>query len=198
MRTTVLNPSTARRGTIAHRVAASRRGPGNAVSVYTFTVPAVPAEVPVARKRATCVLRDWGLHEDGLNTAALVISELVGNAARHAIPHSARTTVMLTRTGTTLALAVHDEHPFLPQPLPTGDPGQECGRGLMIVDSLAREAGGALQIRRVPARGKEVRALFPAADSADTADLAACLAAACPVMHFQRRSTGDRRAVHHG
>ncbi|MFF3324552.1 ATP-binding protein [Streptomyces sp. NPDC002889] len=149
-------------------------------------MPAIPAEVSVARKRAARVLRDWGLHEDGLHTASLVISELVGNVARHAVPHAARTTVTLTRTGTTLALAVHDEHPFLPEPLPTADPGQDCGRGLLIVDSLAREAGGALQVCPVPARGKEIRAVFPAAVCADLADLAACLADACPVMHFQR------------
>ncbi|MEW2085168.1 ATP-binding protein [Streptomyces sp. NPDC005283] len=176
----------ARRSTVAQRVPAPRCGPGKAVSMYAFTVPAVPAEVPVARKRAARVLRAWGLHEDGLDTAALVISELVGNAARHAAPHSARTTVILTRTGTTLALAVHDEHPFLPQPPTTTDPGRDCGRGLMIVDSLAREAGGALRVSRMPTHGKEVQAFFPAAVSADSADLAACLAAACPVMHFQR------------
>jgi anti-sigma regulatory factor (Ser/Thr protein kinase) len=182
MRTTVSNPSAARRESIAHRVLASRRAPGNAVHV--FSVPAVPAQVSAARRRAARVLREWGLHDDGLHTAALVISELVGNAARHAVPRSVRTTVTLTRTGTTLVLAVHDEHPFLPEPPLTADPGQDCGRGLMIVDSLAREAGGTLQVRRVPVRGKEVRAVFPATDSADHADLAACLAGACPVMHF--------------
>lgn len=186
MRTTVSKQSTVRRGTVAHCVPAPRRGPGKSVFLYAFTVPAIPAEVPGARRRTARVLRDWGLHEDGLHTAALVISELVGNAARHAAPHSPRATVTLTRTGTALSLAVYDEHPFLPQPLPTADPGRDCGRGLMIVDSLAREAGGALQVCPVPARGKEIRAVFPAADSADTADLAACLADACPVMHFQR------------
>lgn len=187
MRTTVLNPSASRRCTHAHRVPASRPDPGNAVCVYAFTVRAVPAEVPVARKRAARVLRDWGLHEDGMHTASLVISELVGNAARHAVPYSARTTVALTRTGTMLALAVHDDHPFLPLPQLEADPGRDCGRGLMIVESLAREAGGALQVRPMPERGKEIQAVFPAADSADSADLAACLAAACPVMHFQRK-----------
>ncbi|MGW1490470.1 ATP-binding protein [Streptomyces sp. NPDC002402] len=187
MRTTVSNPSAARRRTHTHRVPASRPKPGNAVCVYGFTVLAVPAEVPVARKRATGVLRDWGLHEDGLHTASLVISELVGNAARHAVPESARTTVTLTRTGTTLALAVHDDHPFLPRPQLRADPGRDCGRGLMIVDSLAREAGGALHVRPMHTHGKEIQAVFPAADSADSADLAACLAAACPVMHFEHQ-----------
>ncbi|WP_328393048.1 ATP-binding protein [Streptomyces sp. NBC_00390] len=190
MRTTVSNPSAARRGTVAHRVLTSRRGPGDAACVHVFTVSAEAAEVPVARRRVARVLREWGLHDDGLHTASLVISELVGNAARHAVPYSARTTVMLTRTGTTLVLAVHDEHPFLPQPPLAADPGQDCGRGLMIVDSLAREAGGTLQVRRAPVRGKEVRAVFPAADAADSADLATCLADACPVMHFLPHATG--------
>ncbi|TQK42738.1 histidine kinase-like protein [Streptomyces sp. SLBN-118] len=187
MLTTVSNPYAARRGTHTHRVPAARPDPRNAVRVYAFTVRAVPAEVSVARKRAARVLWDWGLHEDGLHTASLVISELVGNAARHAAPHSVRTTVALTRTGTMLALAVHDDHPFLPLPRLQADPGQDCGRGLLIVESLAREAGGALQVRPMAERGKEIQAVFPAADSADSADLAACLAAACPVMHFQRQ-----------
>ncbi|MFE7776144.1 ATP-binding protein [Streptomyces sp. NPDC057445] len=168
----------------AQCVAATRRGPGNAVSVHAFTVPAVPAGVPAARRRTARVLRDWGLHHEGLDTASLVISELVGNVTQHAARCSPRATVTLTRTGTMLALAVHDEHPYLPQPLPA-DPGQECGRGLLIVDGLARESGGALQVRRVSERGKEVRAVFLAAGS-NGADLAACLAGSCPVMHFRR------------
>lgn len=186
MRTTVSNPPAARCDTRAPRIPASRRTPGHGVSLYAFTVPAAAAEVPLARRRAARVLREWGLHEDGLQTAALVISELVGNVVRHAAPHAARTTVTLTRTRTTLTLAVHDEHPFLPQPPSDADPGRDCGRGLMIVDSLAREAGGALQIDRAPTHGKEVRAVFPAAESADGADLSACVAVACPVMHFRR------------
>ncbi|WP_208867733.1 hypothetical protein [Streptomyces wuyuanensis] len=65
---------------------ASCRPPGRAVFVHAFGLPAVPAAVPGARRRAARVLRDWGLCEDGLHTASLVISELVGNAARHAVP----------------------------------------------------------------------------------------------------------------
>ncbi|MFE7776049.1 ATP-binding protein [Streptomyces sp. NPDC057445] len=84
----------------------------------------------------------------GLDAASLVISELVGNVAQHAARCSPRATVRLTRTGTMPAPAVHDEHPYLPRPLPA-DPGQECGRGLLIVDGLALESGGALQVRRV-------------------------------------------------
>ncbi|WP_327129459.1 ATP-binding protein [Streptomyces sp. NBC_01727] len=164
-------------GITAHRCPFSHRRPGNSVFVYAFSVPAIPAAVPTARKRAARVLRDWGLHEDGLYTASLVISELVGNAVQHAVSYSARTTITLTRRRTTLVLAVHDEHPFLPQPVPTTNPGRESGRGLMIVDSLAREAGGALQVRPAP-HGKEMRVIFPAADFTDSADLAVCLPAA--------------------
>ncbi|MGY4920695.1 ATP-binding protein [Streptomyces sp. 900116325] len=142
---------------------------------------------PTARKRAARVLWAWGLHEDGLCTALLVISELVDNAVQHAVSYSGRPTITLTRRRTNLVLAVHDEHPFLPQPVPTANPGRECGRGLMIVDSLVREAGGALQVRRAP-RGNEVRAVIPAADFTDSADLAVSLPAACPVMHLQRPS----------
>lgn len=103
------------------------------------------------------MLREWGLREDGLHTAQLVISELVGNAVRHAVPHTTRATVKLARTSATLTLTVHDGHPALPRLRFAADPEQDGGRGLMIVDCLAREAGGALQIRRTPRHGKEVR-----------------------------------------
>ncbi|MFJ6632754.1 ATP-binding protein [Streptomyces sp. NPDC091376] len=194
MRTIASNPPGTPCGAGPHRVPASRHGPGLAVSVHAFTVPATPGEVPAARRRAARVLREWGLCEDGLYTASLVISELVGNTVRHAVPHSDRTTVKLTRTRTALTLTVHDEHPFLPEPVFTADPGQDRGRGLMIVDTLAREAGGALQVGRVSERGKEVRAVFPATDCAphctDGAGAGACPADGCPVMHFRR----ERRA----
>ncbi|SDM01883.1 ATP-binding protein [Streptomyces wuyuanensis] len=96
----------------------------------------------------------------------------------------------LTRTGATLTLAVRDEHPALPEPRITADLEQDGGRGLMIVDCLTREAGGALRIRRMPSRGKEVRAAFRSADRAHGPHATACPPGRCPYMHFDtaRRS----------
>ncbi|WJY48703.1 ATP-binding protein [Streptomyces chengbuensis] len=177
------SPFTTRHGPAAPGAPASCRPPGRAVFVHAFCLPAVPAEVPGARRRAARVLREWGLREDGLHTAQLVISELVGNAVRHAVPHTTRATVRLTRTSATLTLTVHDGHPALPRLRFATDPEQDGGRGLMIVDCLAREAGGALQIRRTPSRGKEVRAIFRAADCAH-GHATACPAGLCPYMQF--------------
>ncbi|WP_432074917.1 ATP-binding protein [Streptomyces wuyuanensis] len=174
----------------APHVAASGRPPGRAVFVHAFGLPAVPAAVPGARRRAARVLREWGLCEEGLHTASLVISELVGNAVRHAVPDATRATVKLTRTGATLTLAVRDEHPALPQPRFSVDLEQDGGRGLMIVDCLTREAGGALQVRRMPSRGKEVRAVFRSADRAHVPHTTACPSGRCPCLRFDaaRRS----------
>ncbi|WP_327433265.1 ATP-binding SpoIIE family protein phosphatase [Streptomyces sp. NBC_01236] len=95
---------------------------------------------PIEVGRARAVVREqlhvWGLA--GLaDSAELMVSELVTNAVRHA--HSRQIELRLVR-GDTLLCEVDDDDNTLPTLLSAG-PGDEFGRGLRVVSTLAREWG---------------------------------------------------------
>lgn len=95
-----------------------------------------PSEVSRARDLVRDRLRDWGLDAVG-DTAVLLAGELVTNAVRHA--HGGRIGLRLVRSGRLLC-EVEDTGTTLPTLLSAG-PGDEFGRGLRIVTSLAGEWG---------------------------------------------------------
>ncbi|MER5302339.1 SpoIIE family protein phosphatase [Streptomyces lasiicapitis] len=95
-----------------------------------------PSEVSRARDLVRTRLRDWDL--DALtDTAVLLVSELITNAVRHA--RGGRIGLRLVRSGRLLC-EVEDDDATLPTLLSAG-PGDEFGRGLRIVTSLAKEWG---------------------------------------------------------
>ena len=89
-----------------------------------------------ARRFVEHALRSWRC-DDALDTAQLLVSELVSNAIRHA-----GTPVRLTlrREPGGLRVEVRDGAPGAPRPR-LADPDSEAGRGLFLVDHLAREWG---------------------------------------------------------
>ncbi|MEU4038682.1 ATP-binding protein [Streptomyces collinus] len=94
--------------------------------------------VRMVRRVTAARLRYCGL--DALvDDATVIVSELVTNA----IQHSGGTQVTLTMTvrNGVLHLAVHDEMPGGPAACVV-DSESERGRGLFLVDALAREHGG--------------------------------------------------------
>ncbi|MFF6994874.1 SpoIIE family protein phosphatase [Streptomyces sp. NPDC008313] len=95
-----------------------------------------PAEPSRARAAMREQLHAWGL--DVLaETAELLVGELVTNAVRHA--HGDRIGLRLVR-GDTLLCEVDDDDHTLPTLLSAG-PGDESGRGLRVVGTLAHEWG---------------------------------------------------------
>ncbi|MEV6168524.1 SpoIIE family protein phosphatase [Streptomyces sp. NPDC051954] len=95
-----------------------------------------PHEVGRARAAVREQLHDWGLA--GLaDVAELMVSELVTNAVRHS--HSRPIELRLVR-GDTLLCEVDDDDHELPTLLNTG-PGDDSGRGLRVISTLAREWG---------------------------------------------------------
>jgi serine phosphatase RsbU (regulator of sigma subunit)/anti-sigma regulatory factor (Ser/Thr protein kinase) len=95
-----------------------------------------PAEVGRARAAVREQLHQWGLA--GLaDTAELLVGELVTNAVRHA---RARPVDLRLVRGDTLLCEVDDDDHDLPSLLSAG-PGDERGRGLRVVSTLAREWG---------------------------------------------------------
>ncbi|NUR04006.1 MAG: SpoIIE family protein phosphatase [Streptomyces sp.] len=98
-----------------------------------------PQEVAHARRLVRAQLLHWGL-VDAVDTAELLVSELVTNAVRHATGD--RIGLRLVRTDALLC-EVTDAEPDLPALLAAG-PYDESGRGLRVVSRLAREWGASI------------------------------------------------------
>ncbi len=105
--------------------------------VVTASYPVDPACVAEARRMVAAAARRWG-HERMLVTdAELVASELAGNALLHA-----RTPweISVHRYGPMMQIAVRDGSHDLPAVLPP-DPARESGRGMHLIDKIARRWG---------------------------------------------------------
>ncbi|MGW7170324.1 SpoIIE family protein phosphatase [Streptomyces sp. NPDC054884] len=129
-----LNPRGGRKDDVALLMA--RLGGIAPRDVAEWRFPPDPAEVGRARAAVREQLHDWGLGETA-GHAELMVSELVTNAVRHS-RHSP-VTVRLVR-GDTLLCEVDDDDHELPTLLSAGS-GDEVGRGLRVVSTLAREWG---------------------------------------------------------
>ncbi|MFF0105851.1 SpoIIE family protein phosphatase [Streptomyces hirsutus] len=103
----------------------------------TWTVWRVPQAVGHARRFTRRTLRSWGVSED-LDTALLVVSELVTNALVHT---EGQVRLDLTLVGTRLRLAVADASPR--SPAKPNSIGWEAtgGRGILLVEALSAAWG---------------------------------------------------------
>lgn len=100
-----------------------------------------PFSAALARRLAAEQLAEWGL--DGLiDTAQLLVSEVVTNAVRHT---AGPILLSLTQYPTALRCDVEDSDPETPQHKP-GSEEAESGRGLVLLDALTMAWGS----RRTP------------------------------------------------
>lgn len=127
-----------------------------------------PRRVGLARAGLRKALAGWGLSELE-DSASLVLSELLTNAARHArVCHDWEIETRYLPDGTgTVRIEVHDASPSRPQ-VRDADPDSLDGRGLILVAALADEWG--VTERDDGAAGKVVwaRLSLPAATDTDT------------------------------
>lgn len=139
------------------RAGTARRKQNHGVSYAEFD--ALPTAPTRARHHAIAVLSEWRLLPEAIETAELLVSELVTNARAasghdHGQPGKAVTdqvSLTLSRLADRLVIEVADSNPDPPVP---ADPDTEAenGRGLMLVQALSKEWGHFL----LPAGGKVV------------------------------------------
>jgi PAS domain S-box-containing protein len=110
--------------------------PGPPQSSATVSLPAEPASAAAARRFVSKTLAEWG-HPEQLDTACLLVSEIVTNAVRHA---RAPLELRLHLTTAEIITEITDDSTHLPQ-RHLAEPDDEGGRGLMLVDMLATRWG---------------------------------------------------------
>ncbi len=100
--------------------------------------PAEARSVAQARSFTRRTLEAWGADEL-VDTASLIVSELVTNA----VVHTGTTARLILGLGTDLRIEVEDKHPGRTLPMVTNQPPDtsEHGRGLMITTSLSASWG---------------------------------------------------------
>lgn len=115
----------------------------------TIKLPAAPTSAAEARRfvRASLARSGHGAMEDA---ALLCVSELVANVSLHTDASECQVTIRMD-PGSVVIEVADDEAVELPSVEPWS-PVSEHGRGLRIVDALAREWG----VRRRPHQGKLV------------------------------------------
>jgi signal transduction histidine kinase len=116
--------------------------------------PASAEEVSAARGFVRGEVSGWGLDP---GDAALVVTELAANAVRHARSPFTVTVKRIDDAADAAVVEVTDTSPEMPA-LATPSPDATSGRGLLIVDLLARAWG----TRPEPGGGKTVWAEFEA------------------------------------
>jgi anti-sigma regulatory factor (Ser/Thr protein kinase) len=105
---------------------------------YELALPDDPTAPGRGRALLHRAAGEWGVDEDPLHDAAMVVTELVANAVDHARTPSTLTLAFDERG---LTIAVRDGNAAQgPRPRPV-DPGARRGRGLQMVEALAASWG---------------------------------------------------------
>jgi anti-sigma regulatory factor (Ser/Thr protein kinase) len=101
-------------------------------------LPLGPSSVAIARRAVRDVLRSWGFHDSAwLYDVTVVVSELVGNAVRHA---RSQVAVTLEAHDEQVTLSVADGSVYVPRPREFGDLAED-GRGFAIIGALTNRWG---------------------------------------------------------
>jgi serine/threonine-protein kinase RsbW len=107
-------------------------------STSVATVPRAPESSARLRSLLWTVFACWDCDGERLDDAALVLSELVGNAVRHASGDVVQ--VRLRRTHDVLRIAVQDGSTVGPAPR-VASVEDENGRGMLIIEALSLSWG---------------------------------------------------------
>ncbi|GAQ67863.1 ATP-binding protein [Streptomyces scabiei] len=108
----------------------------------TFRLPRSRQSVPRSRAALHAVLGGWGVSQDTLESAELVLSELVTNALRVPVPRDRQVGVRIARSSADglLRLEVSDAGAGKPE-VRVPDDEETGGRGLLLVEAMAHRWG---------------------------------------------------------
>lgn len=141
-----------------------RARPVNYEGTWRLTAPALDSSVPQLRHAVRDLVRrqQAPLTDDMLQGLLLILSELVTNSVRHAALLSPEIGVEVSLGSGWVRIAVEDAHPYRPKAL-EADPDQQHtgGRGLLLVKTIAAEAGGLCDVEQTGAGGKIIWAALP-------------------------------------
>lgn len=131
---------------------------------YSQSFPCEPSTAEIGRQLLRDVLGIW--HLDNLaDHAALIVTELIANAARHTPCDEIR--LMVERpSATRLRVGVLDRAPATLPALGEADVDDESGRGLLLIDAVADRWGYDLHGSGRRPWGKEVWAELRIKDGA--------------------------------
>ncbi|MFE6843988.1 ATP-binding protein [Streptomyces sp. NPDC057686] len=147
---------------------AAAPAPARVRSFARWAVEPTAVAVPLVRARVRVVLEGWRIAAEVVDVLLLAVSELAGNVVRHAAAATGRMRVGVAFGGGWLRLEVADQGarpPRLPHSAAEVDADAESGRGLLIVQLLAAEAGGELSVV-AHEFGTSVRICLPVAPAA--------------------------------
>jgi anti-anti-sigma regulatory factor len=108
--------------------------------MLTERLPPIPEAAGLARRLVSDACRQWGLARL-VEPAEIIVTELVGNAVRHAEPPIH---LSLAQRGRYLHVSVRDGSPRMPRRLTIAEPADH-GRGLLLVDAFSTAWGSALR-----------------------------------------------------
>jgi two-component sensor histidine kinase len=130
--------------------------------VWRFSAPALDATVPKTRHAVRDLLATQGVPVDSdmAQGLLLIVSELVTNAVRHAAVLSPEVNVEVAIGSEWVRVAVEDDHPYRPKAI-EADYEDTSGRGLLLVKTITREAGGVCDVEHTSAGGKVIWASLP-------------------------------------
>ncbi|WP_053757630.1 ATP-binding protein [Streptomyces sp. AS58] len=155
---------------------------------HTFVLPAAPESVAAARASVRATLSAWHIDIDVVDSALVVLSELVTNAVTHSA--SERIVCRLHGTADRLRIEVEDQSrgASLPAPRHAG-PDDQSGRGLLLVEALCSDWG----VRETPQRSGRVVWAELSTEPADAAPITPTPTAfaARPVPHSAEGSLPD-------
>jgi anti-sigma regulatory factor (Ser/Thr protein kinase) len=108
----------------------------------TLELAPLPTAIPCFRLHAAAVLHEWNLPRDLIGDAALVVSELMTNAADASIclPERPPVTLRLLADEKSLVIEAWDQSPLDLEPR-QASADDECGRGLTVVAALSTRWG---------------------------------------------------------
>lgn len=106
--------------------------------MLSLTLPAEPSAAALARRH----VRDLPLENETRDTVALLVTELITNAMRHAeMPRDADIEVYVSGDDRAVRVDVVNEGPGFNWRRRAAEPTQPGGLGLVLVDRLARRWG---------------------------------------------------------